>query len=134
MYGGDRSRKENLVEYGFRLPAAMDNRPLKFDEFEILQNQTIYVSATPSDYEMLKCEGIVVEQTLRPPVILDPENEVRETKNQIADIINEDQERIESNERILITTLTKRMSEELVKYFLNVNIKSRYILSDVDSI
>ena len=124
MYGGDRSRKENLVEYGFRLPAAMDNRPLKFDEFEILQNQTIYVSATPSDYEMLKCEGIVVEQTLRPTGLLDPEIEVRETKNQIDDIINEVQERIESNERILITTLTKRMSEELVKYFLNVNIKS----------
>ena len=134
MYGGDRSRKENLVEYGFRLPAAMDNRPLKFDEFEILQNQTIYVSATPSDYEMLKCEGIVVEQTLRPTGLLDPEIEVRETKNQIDDIINEVQERIESNERILITTLTKRMSEELVKYFLNVNIKSRYIHSDVDTI
>ena len=134
MYGGDRSRKENLVEYGFRLPAAMDNRPLKFDEFEILQNQTIYVSATPSDYEMLKCEGIVVEQTLRPTGLLDPEIEVRETKNQIDDIINEVQERIESNERVLITTLTKRMSEELVKYFLNVNIKSRYIHSDVDTI
>ena len=134
MYGGDRSRKENLVNYGFRLPAAMDNRPLKFDEFEILQNQTIYVSATPSDYEMLKCEGIVVEQTLRPTGLLDPEIEVRETKNQIDDIINEVQERIEINERILITTLTKRMSEELVKYFLNVNIKSRYIHSDVDTI
>ena len=134
MYGGDRSRKENLVEYGFRLPAAMDNRPLKFDEFEILQNQTIYVSATPSDYEMLKCEGIFIEQILRPTGLLDPEIEVRKTKNQIDDIINEVQERIESNERILITTLTKRMSEELVKYFLNVNIKSRYIHSDVDTI
>ena len=134
MYGGDRSRKENLVEYGFRLPAAMDNRPLKFDEFEILQNQTIYVSATPSDYEMLKCEGIIVEQILRPTGLLDPEIEVRKTKNQIDDIINEVQERIESNERVLITTLTKRMSEELVKYFLNVNIKSRYIHSDVDTI
>ena len=134
MYGGDRSRKENLVEYGFRLPAAMDNRPLKFDEFEILQNQTIYVSATPSDYEMLKCEGIFIEQILRPTGLLDPEIEVRKTKNQIDDIINEVQERIESNERVLITTLTKRMSEELVKYFLNVNIKSRYIHSDVDTI
>ena len=134
MYGGDRSRKENLVEYGFRLPAAMDNRPLKFDEFEILQNQTIYVSATPSDYEMLKCEGIIIEQILRPTGLLDPEIEVRKTKNQIDDIINEVQERIESNERVLITTLTKRMSEELVKYFLNVNIKSRYIHSDVDTI
>ncbi len=134
MYGGDRSRKENLVEYGFRLPAAMDNRPLKFDEFEILQNQTIYVSATPSDYEMLKCEGIIVEQILRPTGLLDPKIEVRKTKNQIDDIINEVQERIESNERVLITTLTKRMSEELVKYFLNVNIKSRYIHSDVDTI
>ena len=134
MYGGDRSRKENLVEYGFRLPAAMDNRPLKFDEFEILQNQTIYVSATPSDYEMLKCEGILIEQILRPTGLLDPEIEVRKTKNQIDDIINEVQERIESNERVLITTLTKRMSEELVKYFLNVNIKSRYIHSDVDTI
>ena len=134
MYGGDRSRKENLVEYGFRLPAAMDNRPLKFDEFEILQNQTIYVSATPSDYEMLKCEGIIIEQILRPTGLLDPEIEVRKTKNQIDDIINEVQERIETNERVLITTLTKRMSEELVKYFLNVNIKSRYIHSDVDTI
>ncbi|MEL0244395.1 MAG: excinuclease ABC subunit UvrB [Flavobacteriaceae bacterium] len=134
MYGGDRSRKENLVEYGFRLPAAMDNRPLKFDEFEILQNQTIYVSATPSDYEMLKCEGIIIEQILRPTGLLDPKIEVRKTKNQIDDIINEVQERIESNERVLITTLTKRMSEELVKYFLNVNIKSRYIHSDVDTI
>jgi len=134
MYGGDRSRKENLVEYGFRLPAAMDNRPLKFDEFEILQNQTIYVSATPSDYEMLKCEGIIIEQILRPTGLLDPEIEIRKTKNQIDDIINEVQERIESNERVLITTLTKRMSEELVKYFLNVNIKSRYIHSDVDTI
>ena len=100
MYGGDRSRKENLVEYGFRLPAAMDNRPLKFDEFEILQNQTIYVSATPSDYEMLKCEGIFIEQILDLLDFLDPEIEVRKTKNQIDDIINEVQERIESNERV----------------------------------
>ena len=134
MYGGDRSRKENLVEYGFRLPAAMDNRPLKFEEFEELQNQTIYVSATPSDYELIKSEGIIIEQIIRPTGLLDPKIEVRSTKNQIDDVINELQERINSNERILITTLTKRMAEELVKYFLKVNIKSRYIHSDIDTI
>ena len=134
MYGGDRSRKENLVEYGFRLPAAMDNRPLKFEEFEELQNQTIYVSATPSDYELIKSEGIIIEQVIRPTGLLDPKIEVRSTKNQIDDVINEVQERISSNERILITTLTKRMAEELVKYFLKVNIKSRYIHSDIDTI
>ena len=134
MYGGDRSRKENLVEYGFRLPAAMDNRPLKFKEFEELQNQTIYVSATPSDYELIKSEGIIIEQIIRPTGLLDPKIEVRSTKNQIDDVINEVQERISSNERILITTLTKRMAEELVKYFLKVNIKSRYIHSDIDTI
>ncbi len=134
MYGGDRSRKENLVEYGFRLPAAMDNRPLKFEEFEELQNQTIYVSATPSDYELIKSEGIIIEQIIRPTGLLDPKIEVRSTKNQIDDVINEVQERISSNERILITTLTKRMAEELVKYFLKVNIKSRYIHSDIDTI
>ena len=134
MYGGDRSRKENLVEYGFRLPAAMDNRPLKFEEFEELQNQTIYVSATPSDYELIKSEGIIIEQIIRPTGLLDPKIEVRSTKNQIDDVINEVQERISSKERILITTLTKRMAEELVKYFLKVNIKSRYIHSDIDTI
>ena len=134
MYGGDRSRKENLVEYGFRLPAAMDNRPLKFEEFEELQNQTIYVSATPSDYELIKSEGIIIEQIIRPTGLLDPKIEVRSTKNQIDDVINEVQERISNNERILITTLTKRMAEELVKYFLKVNIKSRYIHSDIDTI
>ena len=134
MYGGDRSRKENLVEYGFRLPAAMDNRPLKFEEFEELQNQTIFVSATPSDYELIKSEGIIIEQIIRPTGLLDPKIEVRSTKNQIDDVINEVQERISSNERILITTLTKRMAEELVKYFLKVNIKSRYIHSDIDTI
>ena len=127
MYGGDRSRKENLVEYGFRLP-------LKFEEFEELQNQTIYVSATPSDYELIKSEGIIIEQIIRPTGLLDPKIEVRSTKNQIDDVINEVQERISSNERILITTLTKRMAEELVKYFLKVNIKSRYIHSDIDTI
>ena len=134
MYGGDRSRKENLVEYGFRLPAALDNRPLKFEEFEVLQNQIIYVSATPSEYELSKCEGIITEQILRPTGLLDPIIEVRKTKNQIDDIINEVQNRIEKNERTLITTLTKRMAEELNKYFLNINIKSRYIHSDVDTL
>ena len=134
MYGGDRSRKENLVEYGFRLPAALDNRPLKFEEFEVLQNQIIYVSATPSEYELSKCEGIITEQILRPTGLLDPIIEVRKTKNQIDDIINEVQNRIDKNERTLITTLTKRMAEELNKYFLNINIKSRYIHSDVDTI
>lgn len=134
MFGGDRSRKENLVEYGFRLPAALDNRPLKFEEFEVLQNQIIYVSATPSEYELSKCEGIITEQILRPTGLLDPIIEVRKTKNQIDDIINEVQNRIDKNERTLITTLTKRMAEELNKYFLNINIKSRYIHSDVDTI
>ena len=134
MYGGDRSRKENLVEYGFRLPAALDNRPLKFEEFEVLQNQIIYVSATPSEYELSKCEGIITEQILRPTGLLDPIIEVRKTKNQIDDIINEVQNRIDKNERTLITTLTKRMAEELNKYFLNINIKSRYIHSDVDTL
>ena len=134
MYGGDRSRKENLVEYGFRLPAALDNRPLKFEEFEVLQNQIIYVSATPSEYELSKCEGIITEQILRPTGLLDPIIEVRKTKNQIDDIINEVQNRIDKNERTLITTLTKRMAEELNKYFLNISIKSRYIHSDVDTI
>jgi len=134
MFGGDRSRKENLVEYGFRLPAAMDNRPLKFEEFELLQNQIIYVSATPSDYELIKCEGIIVEQIIRPTGLLDPEIEIRETKNQIDDIINELQERINNKERILITTLTKKMSEELVKYLIKIDINSRYIHSDIDTI
>ena len=134
MYGGDRSRKENLVEYGFRLPAAMDNRPLKFEEFEFLQNQIIYVSATPSDYELIKCEGIIVEQIIRPTGLLDPEIEIKETKNQIDDIINELQDRIKNKERVLITTLTKKMSEELVKYLIKVDINSRYIHSDIDTI
>jgi excinuclease ABC subunit B len=134
MYGGDRSRKENLVEYGFRLPAAMDNRPLKFEEFELLQNQIIYVSATPSDYELIKCEGIIVEQIIRPTGLLDPEIEIKETKNQIDDIINELQDRIINEERVLITTLTKKMSEELVKYLIKVDINSRYIHSDIDTI
>ena len=134
MYGGDRSRKENLVEYGFRLPAAMDNRPLKFEEFELLQNQIIYVSATPSDYELIRCEGIIVEQIIRPTGLLDPEIKIKKTKNQIDDIINELQDRINNKERVLITTLTKKMSEELVKYLIKVDINSRYIHSDIDTI
>ncbi|OYU84711.1 MAG: excinuclease ABC subunit B [Flavobacterium sp. BFFFF2] len=134
MYGGDRSRKENLVEYGFRLPAAMDNRPLKFEEFEQLQNQVIYVSATPADYELGQSDGIVVEQVIRPTGLLDPVIEVRPTQNQIDDLIEEIQLRCEADERVLITTLTKRMAEELTKYLTKVSIRCRYIHSDVDTL
>ena len=134
MYGGDRSRKENLVEYGFRLPAAMDNRPLKFEEFESLQNQVMYVSATPADYEMLKTEGVYVEQIIRPTGLLDPLIEVRPSKNQIDDLIEEIQLCNERNERTLVTTLTKRMAEELTKYFTRVQIRCRYIHSDVETL
>jgi excinuclease ABC subunit B len=134
MYGGDRSRKENLVDYGFRLPAAMDNRPLKYEEFEFIQNQVIYVSATPSDYELSKTEGIFVEQILRPTGLLDPRIEIRPSDNQIDDLINEVQEIIEKNERILITTLTKRMAEELVKFLSKIDIRCRYIHSDIDTL
>lgn len=134
MYGGDRSRKENLVEYGFRLPAAMDNRPLKFEEFESLQNQVIYVSATPADYELEKSEGIYVEQVIRPTGLLDPIIEVRPSENQIDDLIEEIQLRCEKDERVLVTTLTKRMAEELTKYFTKVAIRCRYIHSDVDTL
>ena len=134
MYGGDRSRKENLVEYGFRLPAAMDNRPLKFEEFEMLQNQIIYVSATPSDYELQRSEGIVVEQIIRPTGLLDPIIELKPTKNQIDDILDEIEKVVNKNERVLITTLTKKMAEELVKFFQNLEIKSKYIHSDVDTL
>ncbi len=134
MYGGDRSRKQNLVEYGFRLPAAMDNRPLKFPEFEALQNQVIYVSATPSDYELQKSEGIVVEQLIRPTGLLDPIIEVRPSMNQIDDLLDEIDQRIQKGERTLVTTLTKRMAEELTKYLLNLNIKCRYIHSEVDTL
>ena len=134
MYGGDRSRKENLVEYGFRLPAAMDNRPLKYEEFEFVQNQVIYVSATPSDYELEKTEGIYTEQIIRPTGLLDPIIEVRESKNQIDDLINEIQIRVEKDERILVTTLTKRMAEELTKYLNNIDVRSRYIHSDIDTL
>ncbi|MCC1485263.1 excinuclease ABC subunit UvrB [Winogradskyella immobilis] len=134
MYGGDRSRKENLVEYGFRLPAAMDNRPLKFEEFEALQNQVIYVSATPADYEMQKTDGIYVEQVIRPTGLLDPIIEVRPSLNQIDDLIEEIQIRVEKDERTLVTTLTKRMAEELVKYLTRISIRCRYIHSDVDTL
>ena len=134
MYGGDRSRKENLVEYGFRLPAAMDNRPLKFEEFEMLQNQIIYVSATPSDYELQRSEGVVVEQIIRPTGLLDPIIEVKSTINQIDDILDEIEKVVNKNERVLITTLTKKMAEELVKFFQNLEIKSKYIHSDVDTL
>lgn len=134
MYGGDRSRKENLVEYGFRLPAAMDNRPLKFEEFEAMQNQTIYVSATPADYELQKCDGVFVEQIIRPTGLLDPIIEIRPSLNQIDDLIEEIQIRAENDERVLITTLTKRMAEELAKYLDKLNIRCRYIHSDVDTL
>jgi len=134
MYGGDRSRKENLVEYGFRLPAAMDNRPLKFEEFETIQNQTIYVSATPADYELEKTEGLFVEQVIRPTGLLDPIIEVRPSLNQIDDLIEEIQIRVEKDERTLATTLTKRMAEELTKYLTRVEIRCRYIHSDVDTL
>ncbi|MFB0939009.1 MAG: excinuclease ABC subunit UvrB [Urechidicola sp.] len=134
MYGGDRSRKENLVEFGFRLAAAMDNRPLKFEEFEAVQNQTIYVSATPADYELVKTEGVIVEQVIRPTGLLDPIIEVRPSLNQIDDLIEEIHIRVEKDERVLVTTLTKRMAEELTKYLSRIQIRCRYIHSDVDTL
>ncbi|MFD2516796.1 excinuclease ABC subunit UvrB [Salinimicrobium flavum] len=134
MYGGDRSRKETLVDYGFRLPAAMDNRPLKFEEFEALQNQVIYVSATPADYELQKTEGLYIEQVIRPTGLLDPVIEVKPSLNQIDDLIEEMQLRIDKDQRILVTTLTKRMAEELTKYLTRINIRCRYIHSDVDTL
>ena len=134
MYGGDRSRKEALVEYGFRLPAAMDNRPLKFPEFEEMQNQVIYVSATPADYELEKSGGIYTEQIIRPTGLLDPIIEVRPTMNQIDDLIEEIQKRVEEDERVLVTTLTKKMAEELTKYFTRFGIRTRYIHSDVETL
>ena len=134
MYGGDRSRKENLVEYGFRLPAAMDNRPLKFEEFEAMQNQVVYVSATPADYELQKSDGIYVEQIIRPTGLLDPTIEVRPSLNQIDDLIEEIQVRCELDERVLVTTLTKRMAEELAKYLTKVGVRCRYIHSEVDTL
>lgn len=134
MYGGDRSRKVNLVDYGFRLPAAMDNRPLKFEEFEALQNQVLYVSATPADYELQLSEGIFVEQVIRPTGLLDPIIEVRPSLNQIDDLVEEIQQRVEKDERTLVTTLTKRMAEELAKYLDRISIRCRYIHSDVDTL
>ena len=134
MYGGDRSRKENLVEYGFRLPAAMDNRPLKYEEFETLQNQVIYVSATPADYELEQTEGVYVEQIIRPTGLLDPIIEVRPSQNQIDDLVEEIQVRAEADERVLVTTLTKRMAEELTKYLSRISIRCRYIHSDIDTL
>ncbi len=134
MYGGDRSRKVNLVDYGFRLPAAMDNRPLKFEEFEALQNQVLYVSATPADYELQLSQGVYVEQVIRPTGLLDPIIEVRPSLNQIDDLVEEIQIRVEKDERTLVTTLTKRMAEELAKYMDRINIRCRYIHSDVDTL
>lgn len=134
MYGGDRARKKNLVEYGFRLPAAMDNRPLKFEEFQQLAKQVIYVSATPADYELQQSEGIVVEQVIRPTGLLDPVIEVRPSLNQVDDLMEEIQQRVEKDERILVTTLTKRMAEELTDYLLKHDIRTNYIHSDVDTL
>jgi excinuclease ABC subunit B len=134
MYGGDRARKINLVDYGFRLQAAIDNRPLKFEEFEGLLHQSIYVSATPADYEIEKSEGVIVEQVIRPTGLLDPIIEVRPTKNQIDNLIEEIQARIAVSERTLVTTLTKRMAEELQKYLDKIGIPCRYIHSDIDTI
>ena len=134
MYGGDKSRKTNLVEHGFRLPAAMDNRPLKFEEFEMINQQTIYVSATPADYELEKSEGIVAEQVIRPTGLLDPIIEVRASKNQIDDLLEEIRLRLEKKERVLVVTLTKRMAEEFSKYLTKFSIKCRYIHSDVDTL
>ena len=134
MYGGDRARKTNLVEYGFRLPAAFDNRPLTFDEFKQMTNQTIYVSATPADYELQEAEGVVVEQVIRPTGLLDPEIEVRPTENQIDDLMEEIQQRISRKERVLVTTLTKRMAEELSQFLLNHDIQTAYIHSEVSTL
>lgn len=134
MWGGDRSRKINLVDYGYRLPSAMDNRPLKFEEFEEIVGQTVYVSATPSDYELRKSEGVIVEQLIRPTGLLDPKIDIRPSTNQIDDLMDEIDQRIKRDERVLITTLTKRMAEELSKYLLDVNVKTRYIHSEVDTL
>ena len=134
MYGGDRARKKNLVEYGFRLPAAMDNRPLKFEEFQQLAKQVIYVSATPADYELQQSEGVVVEQVIRPTGLLDPVIEVRPSLNQVDDLMEEIQQRVERDERVLVTTLTKRMAEELTEYLMKHDIRTNYIHSDVDTL
>ena len=134
MWGGDRARKTNLVEYGFRLPAAFDNRPLTFDEFQAMTHQVIYVSATPADYELNEAEGVVVEQVIRPTGLLDPEIEVRPTENQIDDLLDEIHQRIDRKERVLITTLTKRMAEELSEFLLNHNVQTAYIHSEVSTL
>lgn len=134
MYGGDRSRKQNLVEYGFRLPSAMDNRPLKFEEFEGIMNQVIYVSATPAEYELEKSEGVLVEQVIRPTGLLDPIIEVRPSSNQVDDLLEQIQKNVTKNERVLVTTLTKRMAEELTKYLTRLNVNCRYIHSEVDTL
>ena len=134
MFGGDRSRKQTLVEFGFRLPSAMDNRPLKFPEFEMMTPQTIYVSATPADYELQQCEGVIVEQLIRPTGLLDPRIEVRPSVNQIDDLLDEIDKTIKRNERVLVTTLTKRMAEELSSYFTRIGVNCRYIHSDVDTL
>lgn len=134
MYGGDRARKENLIEYGFRLPAAMDNRPLKFEEFQEMAKQVIYVSATPAEYELIQSEGVIVEQVIRPTGLLDPIIEVRPSLNQIDDLMEEIQLRVEKEERVLVTTLTKRMAEELTEYLLNHGVRCTYIHSDVDTL
>ena len=134
MYGGDRSRKVNLVDYGFRLPAALDNRPLKFDEFEQVHNQIIYVSATPADYELQKCDGVVTEQLIRPTGLIDPEITIKPKLNQVDDLLEEIRKVVDEDQRVLVTTLTKRMSEELDKYFAKIGVRSRYIHSDVDTL
>ena len=134
MYGGDKARKKNLVDYGFRLPSALDNRPLNFEEFEEITPQTIYLSATPSDYEMEKCGGVLIEQLIRPNGILEPKIEIRKSKNQIDDLLNEIHQIIKNNERVLVTTLTKKMAERLSEYLIDVGIKCSYIHSEVDTI
>jgi excinuclease ABC subunit B len=134
MYGGDKARKETLIDFGFRLPAAADNRPLKFDEFESIIGQRVFVSATPADYELAASEGLVVEQVVRPTGLLDPPIDVRPTKNQIDDLLEEIRKRVVKDERILVTTLTKRMAEELDKFLEKIDIRSRYIHSDVDTL
>ena len=134
MYGGDRSRKVNLVDYGFRLPAALDNRPLRFDEFENLHNQIIYVSATPADYELQQSNGVITEQLIRPTGLLDPKITIKPKLNQIDDLLSEIKSVIAKDYRVLITTLTKRMAEELDKYFEKIGLRSRYIHSEVDTL
>jgi excinuclease ABC subunit B len=134
MYGGDRSRKLTLVDYGFRLPSALDNRPLNFHEFESLQQQVVFVSATPGNYELEKCEGVVIEQVVRPTGLLDPPIQVRPSKNQIDDLLDEIDKRVKQGDRVLVTTLTKRMAEEMDKYLHRIDIRSKFIHSDVDTL